>query len=221
MRKRPSFFLAAVLLAFAGAASAERPTSIDKVNGSIRTEEGAQYRSLETVNGSIVLATRASAENIETVNGSITLRENSRGGEVETVNGAITIGEAAQVDSAETVNGAIRLDRGALSKGNIETVNGTLQLEGAEVGGNLNTVNGDINVLDGSRVAGGIKIEKPGGSWFNWGGKQRTPTVVIGANSEVAGPMVFEREVELFVHESARIGSVSGAEVKRFTGARP
>jgi len=203
MRSRPSVFLAAVLLACAGAASAERPTSIDKVNGSIRTDEGAEYRSLDTVNGSIVLAARATAESIETVNGSITLRENSRGGEVE------------------TVNGAIRMDRGALSKGTIETVNGTLNLEGAEVGGNLNTVNGDINVLDGSRVAGGIKIEKPTGSWFNWGGNQRTPTVVIGANSEVAGPMVFEREVELFVHESARIGSVSGAEVKRFSGAKP
>jgi hypothetical protein len=76
-------------------------------------------------------------------------------------------------------------------------------------------------VLDGSRVAGGIKIEKPSAGWFNWGGKQRSPSVVIGPNSEVAGELVFEREVELHVHDSARIGRVSGAEVKRFSGSEP
>jgi hypothetical protein len=31
--------------------------------------------------------------------------------------------------------------------------------------------------------------------------------------------MVFEREVELFVHETARIGSVQGAEAQRYSGS--
>jgi hypothetical protein len=42
---------------------------------------------------------------------------------------------------------------------------------------------------------------------------------VIGPNSEVVGPMVFKREVELFVHESARIGRVEGAEAKPYSGS--
>ena len=33
--------------------------------------------------------------------------------------------------------------------------------------------------------------------------------------------MVFEREVKLYVHASARIGSVSGATAVRYDGATP
>jgi hypothetical protein len=42
---------------------------------------------------------------------------------------------------------------------------------------------------------------------------------VIGPDSEVVGAIVFKREVELFVHESARIGRVDGAEAKRYSGS--
>lgn len=218
---RTSILPLVVLIAFAGSAAAERLTSIDKVNGSIRTDEGAAYRSLETVNGSIVLAAGASADSAETVNGSITLRERARADSVETVNGSLVLEAAADAGSAETVNGAIRLGRGAAVRGDVETVNGEIKLDAAEVGGNIQTVNGDISLLDGSRVAGGIRIEKPNTGWFNWNSTPRVPKVVIGANSEVAGSLVFEREVELFVHDSARIGRVEGAEVQRFSGDRP
>jgi hypothetical protein len=37
----------------------------------------------------------------------------------------------------------------------------------------------------------------------------------------VEGTLDFEREVELFVHDSARIGKVSGATAKKFSGATP
>jgi hypothetical protein len=92
-------------------------------------------------------------------------------------------------------------------------------MESASIGGNFDTVNGDITLLDGSRIAGGITIEKPNSGWFNWGGNSRVPKIVIGPDSEVAGPMVFEREVELFVHETARIGTVQGAEAQRYSGS--
>jgi len=32
----------------------------------------------------------------------------------------------------------------------------------------------------------------------------------------VAGPLVFEREVDLFVHESAQVGDVQGADIKPY-----
>lgn len=216
---RMSILPLVVLIAFAGSAAAERLTSIDKVNGSIRTEQGRAYDSLETVNGSITLAAQVQAESVETVNGSISLNEGARAESVETVNGSISFGASSQAGSAETVNGSIRLDRGAAVQRGVETVNGAIRLEAATIGGDVATVNGDITLLDGSRIAGGITIEKPSTGWFNWGGNPRVPKIVIGPNSEVVGPMVFKREVELFVHESARIGRVEGAEAKRYSGS--
>ena len=37
----------------------------------------------------------------------------------------------------------------------------------------------------------------------------------------VEGTLVFEREVELFVHPSAKIGAVSGAQVRAWTDTLP
>lgn len=216
---RKSILPLVLLMSVAGAAIADRPPSIDKVNGSIRTEEGRAYDSLETVNGSITLAVQVRANSVETVNGSISLNEGASAEGVETVNGSISLGASAQVGSAETVNGSVRLDRGATVRGDVETVNGAIRLEAASIGGNLETVNGDITLLDGSRIAGGITVEKPSTGWFNFGGNSRLPKVVIGPNSEVVGTMVFKRDVELFVHETARIGRVDGAEAKRYSGS--
>ena len=209
------------VLAMAGAAAAETPASISKVNGAIRTEAGTTYDTLETVNGSIQLAEGSRAATVETVNGSIVLAKRSAAERAETVNGGISVGEDSELGAAETVNGAIRLERGGRVRGSLETVNGQIRIEQTEVGGDIRTVNGDLEILDGSRVAGGLHIDKPNTGWFSWGRQTRVPKVVIGANSEVAGPLVFEREVELWVHDSARIGPVEGAEPKRFSGERP
>lgn len=216
---RQSILPLVLLMTFAGTAIAERLPSIDKVNGSIRTEEGRAYDSLETVNGSIQLAVRVRADSVETVNGSITLNESASAERVETVNGSISLAASAQVGAAETVNGSVRLERGATVLRDVETVNGGIRLDAASIGGNVETVNGDITLLDGSRIAGGITVDKPNTGWFNLGGNNRLPKIVIGPNSEVAGPMVFKREVELFVHDTARIGRVEGAEAKRYSGS--
>ena len=80
--------------------------------------------------------------------------------------------------------------------------------------GNLETVNGDITVGIGSHVRGGITVERPQ-SWFQSAPKRR-PRVVIGPDAEVSGPMEFRREVSLYVHRTARIGQVTGAEPVRF-----
>jgi hypothetical protein len=71
-------------------------------------------------------------------------------------------------------------------------------------------------------VHGGIKVEKPGTSWMPIHiGKHTPPRIIIGPNAIVDGPLVFEREVKLYVHSSARIGSVTGATAVRFSGAQP
>jgi DUF4097 and DUF4098 domain-containing protein YvlB len=202
--------LAALLPALAVAA----PKSIDKVNGAIRTEAGTEYGDLETVNGSIRVAEGVVARSVETVNGSVAVDRLARVDSVETVNGSIQLRADASVDgAAETVNGSITLDAGSAVQGRVETVNGGIRLVQARIGGGIETVNGDIDVLDGSRVSGGIVMRKPSMGWFN-NNTSRVPKVTIGANSVVEGRLVFEREVELCVHPTARIGPVEGATVK-------
>ncbi len=214
--RHPQILIAAVLaisLCLApGAAVAAR--SIDKVNGAIRTEAGTDYDTLETVNGSIHVARGVHARGVETVNGGIELDEQSRVGDASTVNGGISAGRDVIVEGdLETVNGGISTDAGSEVIGKVETVNGGIQLRATRVGAGIETVNGDIEVLDGSTVKGGIIVRKPNTGWFSTQ-KLRVPRVVIGANSVVEGELLFEREVDLQVDPTAKIGRVTGATVK-------
>ncbi|TWI05857.1 hypothetical protein IP90_00119 [Luteimonas cucumeris] len=114
------------------------------------------------------------------------------------------------------------VDQGSRVSGGISTVNGAIGLVGAELGKDIETVNSDITVGVGSHVRGGIRIEKPTRSWLPISmGKRRPPRVTIGPDAVVDGPLVFEREVRLYVHDSARIGPVTGATAQRYQGEPP
>ena len=63
-------------------------------------------------------------------------------------------------------------------------------------------------------------MEKPSGNGMQWG-KQRIPRIVIGPNAVVDGPLVFERDVVLYVHNTARTGSVRGATPTSYSTATP
>ena len=196
---------------------------IEKVNSSITAEAGQTYGDLSTVNGAIRIEAGAHLEDAETVNGSIRAEDDIQASSMSTVNGSIHVGKRAQVDgNIETVNGGIFVDRGSKVSRGIETVNGAIGLVETDLGGDIETVNGDITVGVGSHVKGGIKVEKPNNNWMGFRiGKQKIPRIVIGPNSVVEGPLDFEREVKLYVHSSARIGSLRGATAVRFDGATP
>ena len=217
--------LFAVLLAAAGVAQAhdeQRIRDIDKVNGSITAEAGQFYGDLSTVNGGIDLQRGAKVEDVETVNGGIEAGDEVVARSVSTVNGGIRFGQRAQVDGdVETVNGGIFFDRGSNVRRGVSTVNGGIGLVDTDLGGGIETVNGDITVGVGSHVKGGIRVEKPTGNWGLRMGKPKVPRIVIGPNAVVEGNLVFEREVTLHVHQSARIGNVSGATAQRYSTATP
>ncbi len=214
-----------VLLAAAGVAQAhdeQRIRDIDKVNGSITAEAGQFYGDLSTVNGGIDLQRGAKVEDVETVNGGIEAGDEVVARSVSTVNGGIRFGQRAQVDGdVETVNGGIFFDRGSNVRRGVSTVNGGIGLVDTDLGGGIETVNGDITVGVGSHVKGGIRVEKPTGNWGLRMGKPKVPRIVIGPNAVVEGNLVFEREVTLHVHQSARIGNVSGATAQRYSTATP
>src|SRR5262249_52431113 len=91
--------------------------------------------------------------------------------------------------------------------------------EAAHVGGGIKTTNGDIEIGTGSRVEGGIVVEKPHGQ--NWFGKHKPPTIIIGPDVIVTGDLRFDQPVHLYVSSRAHIGNVTGATPVSFTGDRP
>jgi hypothetical protein len=211
--------LLAAALSLVLAAPVAADDDISKVNSSIRVDAGQAAGDLDTVNGGIRVGEGATAKDVETVNGGIRLERGAKVESAETVNGGIELEETAiALRGVAAVNGSIELARGAESGGDVSNVNGGIRISGARVGGRIETVNGNITLEDGARVVGGIKVEKPGG--WSWG-KQRPPRVVIGPNCVVDGELVFEREVELFVHASATVGRITGATATRYEGANP
>ena len=210
---------AALCLATAQAHEHEKGGSISHVNGGITAETGETYGDLETVNGGISVHSRAIAGDVETVNGGIDLEDDAQVRSASTVNGGIDAGQRVRVaDGVETVNGGIHFDFNSRIGGDLETVNGGITVKQTEVGGQIHTVQGDITIGAKSVVRGGILVEKPHGIHF---GRQRTPRIVIGPEATVQGTLRFDREVELFVHPSAKIGPVVGAKAQAWTDKLP
>jgi len=207
-----------VSLLLAGSALA-RGIDVDKVNGSIHIDGDQQAGDLSTVNGGIRVDNGGSAEKVSTVNGGIELGDHVSVDSVETVNGGIELGQNARVARAvEAVNGGIQLGHGAEIAGRASNVNGRITLDGAHVGGGIETVSGDVEIGANSRVEGGLLVEKPHG--FSWG-KNRNPRIVIGPHAVIEGTLDFRREVDLYVSDTAKVGTITGANPQKFSGDHP
>jgi len=212
IRPRTALLLTLALAATPALAQQE----ISKVNGSITADAGQTYGDLDTVNGSIRIGEGATTEDASTVNGSINIGDKAVADSLETVNGSIRAGKDVNVrNDVETVNGSIFIDRGGVVGGDVETVNGAIGIVSTQVGGSIKTVRGDVTVGVGSKVRGGLRVEKSTG-FFNTDNK-KPPRIVIGPHAEVNGPLVFERPVVLYVHTSAKIGPVTGATATPFS----
>ncbi|KFN44026.1 hypothetical protein [Arenimonas oryziterrae] len=219
--RRTLLALALSLAAASVAAHDDQHRDIDRVNGGVTAEAGQTYGDLSTVNGGVSIEAGAIVDEAETVNGGITIADNAQLGSATTVNGGIHAGQHIVVkNDVETVNGGIRISFLSQVGGDVSTVNGGITIQQTEVNGRLNTVNGDITVGAKSHVRGGILVEKPNHGW-NWSGKPRIPRIVIGPDAVVDGELRFEHEVELFVHTSAKVGTVTGATAKPYTDTLP
>ena len=202
MSKRSQVCIVAVCVALLAASTAAYASDedYDKVNGSINVEAGRTVGSVSTVNGSITIGDGATVTKADTVNGSITLKSRATATKISTVNGGVTLAKDAEVS------------------GPLGNINGDIHLVGAHVAGGIRTINGDIDIGANSRVEGGILVEKSSG-WSLW--KNNSPRIVIGPGAVVQAALKFEREVKLYVSESATIGSVEGATAIKFAGDTP
>ena len=198
------------LLLATGATHARQ--DVDKVNGSISVASGETRGNLDTVNGSIRIGSNAHAGTAETVNGSVHVDNDGSAHSLETVNGSIRLGERVRIERGlETVNGSVFVDRGSRIGGDVENVNGALGLVQAEVAGSVETVNGDVTIGVGSHVRGHLRVHKPSSNWMPIRVRQRPQRIVIGPGAVVDGGLQFEREVQLYVHDTARVGTITGA----------
>lgn len=198
----------------------EGGNGLDKVNGSVNVAAGQHVGDTSTVNGGIQIGHDAVVGSAGTVNGSIDLGPHAHANSLETVNGAIQLQDGAQVaQTATSVNGDLQLGNGSRVGGKLSNVNGRITLDHANVGGGIATTNGDVAVGSGSTVHGGLRVQKPGGLWVS--SRNHKPRIVIGANAVIEGPLQFDREVDLLVAPSAKIGPVSGAKPQPYGGLTP
>lgn len=195
-------------------------SGISVVNGRIDIGQNCQVAgAAKSVNGSIRVGSGSRVEQIENVNGGIEISDNSTVRDsIGNVNGGIQLGENVRVGGPiETVNGRIETAAGTVIDGPIQSVNGRINLIGTEAAG-LVTYNGSVTIGPDSHLTGPLQIKRSRG--MNFDGSS-VPRITIGAGSRVDGELSFEREVELYVHETAVIGEVSGAEIIRYSGDQP
>lgn len=171
-----------------------------------------------TVNGNIRVAERAHVQSVRAVNGSIILAASAHAHDVESVNGRFELGPDAQISgSVKLVNGDVSLAPGSMVGGNLQTVNGGIESHGATIDGNVANYLGGMLITEQSVVKGNLTVHKP----EDMESGKKPPRIVIGPGSKVLGRLKFERPVELYVHESAEIGPIDGAEAIRYSGALP
>jgi DUF4097 and DUF4098 domain-containing protein YvlB len=205
----------------------EQSDGASSVNGSVTVGEDATVSGeLSTVNGKISIGDRSRIEDARTVNGGIRVGTRVTATDLETVNGSIRIEDEGQIDGSVTaVNGSIQVDGGSRIGESLSNVNGEIVLNGSEIGGDVSTVSGDVELADAAVVKGDLVVEKPrNGGWFN-NNEGRPPKIVIGPGSRVEGVLRLEREVKLYISESASVGGVEGVmsmeDAVRFSGTRP
>lgn len=218
-RLLPAILAAALLAACALPAHAQQ--DIDRISGDIIAEAGRHYGDLETVSGDIALRDQARLEDAGTVSGNIGGGDGVQAGSLSSVSGNVELGARARIsDDIESVSGDVFVGRGSEVGGGIETVSGNIGIVDTDLAGDIETVSGDVTVGAGSHVKGGLRVEKPDGISVSFGDR-RPQRIVIGPGAVVEGPMVFEREVVLYVHDSARTGRITGATAIRFSTATP
>jgi DUF4097 and DUF4098 domain-containing protein YvlB len=195
------------------------------VNGSISVGDDATVNGgLETVNGTIKVDDNARIENAQTVNGSVRIGSGVSTRDVTSVNGSISVGPNSTVEGkVNVVNGKISLSNGSSVSHDVSNVNGEIDIDGAGIGGDLTTVSGDVTLSNGATLQGDLVVEKPHGR--NWGLRDRKPRIIVGPGARVVGEIRLEREVELYISDTAEVGGVSGvmsmADAERFSGNRP
>lgn len=165
-----------------------------------------QDRGYTSVSGNVEVGRSARIGNAKTVSGNIEIGEQSRVGSLSSVSGRIRVGANTQVGgSIRTVAGEIKIAQGSTITGGVGTIAGRITVNQSVVKGEITLTTGKLT-LEGSRVSGTLRIERPDNHETN------EAEVDIGANSEIGKVIVEEgARVDLRIHRSAKVGTITGA----------
>jgi len=222
-------------LALLAAMPAMAQQNLSHVSNDITTQAGTKYGTLNTVSGDIHVVGGSSAGSLHSVSGDITvdgdatigkaattsgnlkMADGVRAKGLETVSGNLALGRRVEVDgNLASISGDIFVDRGGKLSGDITSVSGNIGLVQTELKGDITFVSSDVTVGVGSHVGGRLKLKKP-----TFSNLSRPPRVVIGPGAVVDGPLEFGLPVKLYVHDTARIGPVTGATAVPFSTPAP
>lgn len=202
----------------------ETATSASSVNGKVTVGDGAIVTGdIDTVNGGVKVGSGVQAETVQSVNGKVSIGDDCIIDSAQTVNGRTEVGERVRVSGdVSTVNGELYVGRGSQVGGDVETVNGKIKLIQVTVSGNVTNTNGGLYLDLGTRVEGSVTVRKVKNRGWSWGKKSK-PVVVIGRDVVIEGTLLLEREVELYIHETATVTEVSGKdiEIRTYSGDSP
>ena len=207
---------------------------ISTLGGDIRLANHVQAGDVSSISGNISTAENVTVDEVSSINGNIRIGTGNR------IKGDIN-----------NATGQTYIDRRTQIQGNLGTAIGAVGIVDSTIHGNITAYDSDLTVDANSRVQGNIFYcaSNPKGfisSLFNRlstnDKQQRTesaqkavcahstinrkhdaflPTVIIGKQAIVDGDLTFQRRVRLYVHETAKIGKVNGAEVIRFNSDKP
>lgn len=214
--------LRAVNRAIAVSAESKQGQDVRNVNGRVNIGGGMKVNNVSSVNGRIEIESGATAKSVQGVNGRVELQDNvSIEGDVTSVNGHIEAVRGGSIGGiVSTVNGHINLTDFAVGN-SIETTNGTINLISVSVGENIETRGGDI-ILEGSVIERDVIIHKKKRYSLLWMPlwKYGKPEIVIGPDSEIKGNLIAREDIKLFVHESASVMNIVGADPVYYSGSR-
>jgi len=179
-----------------------RVGAIDVGSGNVRLGSGVHTRRIDTGSGNVKGGAGAQIE-----------------GDIDTGSGSVNLGVGSKVGKIDTGSGDVSLEAVAVS-GTINTGSGDIDLVDTAVSGSLETSRGNIELEGNTHINGDLIVRKDICSGF-CNDDAEPSKIVIGASVRVQGEVKIERDVELWVHQNAQIGRVTGAEVKRFSGERP
>ncbi len=161
-----------------GRQAAEQVGSVETVNGSIHIEESVRAGDIETVSGSIDIGRDSTVGDVDTVNGSMTLEAGVKarfrrdGQRPAQARGTRAGSRQRHVGQRLADPGQGRRGQGQAG----ERQRRASRSRAASVGNGIKTVNGDIEIGAGSRIDGGILVEKPDASFFATSARPRSPS---------------------------------------------
>jgi hypothetical protein len=190
---------------------------VRNVNGAIFVGAGTRLEELRNTNGAIELDADVLVTSVRSTNGRIRAGQGVTVAEdVSNTNGAIELAEGVTVGGdVQTTNGRLRIAEGGQIAGTVRSTNGPIVLTGTRAGAVVGA-NGGIELIDGTHIEGEVHVRETRGTVTS-----EPPRIIVGRDVVVEGPIRIERPVQLYIHESARTGDISGAEAIRFSGEQP